>query len=112
MNNKLITLTSIIILTTVFTLFCSFKIKEDIIPNFKLENDLIAEAFKVLESKCNVCHRKQNPFMVFKLKNMEKRAVKIHRMVFLERRMPKGNDIHLTKKEYSTLKKWLSTQNI
>ncbi len=70
------------------------------------------DAFDILEAKCNSCHRRQNPFMVFKLKNMAKRAPKIHRMVFIERRMPKGDEIRLSYAEYTTLEKWLFTENI
>lgn len=70
------------------------------------------EAFLILDTKCNVCHRKQNPFMVFKEKNMSKRAKKIYQMVFVERRMPKGDEIRLTNEEYNTLEKWLFTQQI
>ncbi|MBT33514.1 MAG: hypothetical protein CMO01_27945 [Thalassobius sp.] len=74
--------------------------------------ELKQAAFEVLNNKCNVCHRKQNPFMVFSLKNMEKRAAKINMQVFIKQRMPKGDEIKLTEKEYSTLKEWLSTQNL
>lgn len=76
----------------------------------KNSEELKTEAFKILENKCNVCHRKQNPFMVFSLKNMEKRAEKIYKQVFEKRRMPKGNEIKLTTEEYSHLDNWLQTQ--
>lgn len=69
-------------------------------------------AFEILDTKCNVCHRRQNPFMVFKEKNMEKRAKKIYKMVFVERKMPKGDEVHLTNEEYANLEKWLFTQKI
>ena len=68
-------------------------------------------ALSVLQTKCNVCHRKQNPFKVFSVKNMEKHASKIHKQVFVKQRMPKG-DIKLTTEEYSKLKEWLLTQTI
>ena len=70
------------------------------------------EVLTILENKCNVCHLKQNPSMIFKEKNMSKRAPKIYKMVFQERRMPKGNKIPLTNEENATLEKWLFTQNI
>jgi uncharacterized membrane protein len=76
----------------------------------KATEPLKQEAFKILDAKCNVCHRKQNPFMVFKEKNMSKRASKIYQMVFVERRMPKGEEIQLTKSEYNTLEQWLKTE--
>lgn len=66
-------------------------------------------ALKVLQSKCNVCHKKQNPFMVFKAKNMEKRASKINNMVFITGKMPKGDQYTLTQKEYDTLNSWISS---
>lgn len=69
-------------------------------------------AFEILKTKCNVCHKKQNPFMVFNEKNMVRRAPKIYRMVVVERKMPKGNDIRLTNEEFVLLEKWLLTQNI
>ena len=70
------------------------------------------EAFEILNTKCNACHRKQNPFMIFNEKNMSRRASKIHRMVFIERRMPKGDEVRLTNEEYVKLEKWLFTQDI
>jgi len=74
------------------------------------ENQLKNDAFQVLDTKCNICHLRQNPFMIFKPKNMEKRANLIHEMVFVQRRMPKGDDIKLTKNEYGLLEDWLKTQ--
>jgi hypothetical protein len=41
-------------------------------------NDLKAEAFAILNAKCNTCHRKQNPFRVFTLKNMNRHAARIY----------------------------------
>jgi uncharacterized membrane protein len=73
---------------------------------------LKTEAFNILENKCNVCHRKQNPFMVFNLKNMEKRAKKINKNVFELQRMPKGDEIKLTSEERETLKNWIQSLNI
>ncbi len=70
------------------------------------------EAFLVLEAKCNVCHRKQNPFMVFSVKNMEKRAPKIYKQVYITKRMPKGDQVILTNNERTILKQWLIEQNI
>jgi uncharacterized membrane protein len=74
-------------------------------------NQLKEEAFRILDTKCNGCHRKQNPFMIFSEKNMSKRAKKIYRMVFIERRMPKGNEVQLTQSEYNVLNRWLKTEN-
>ena len=28
------------------------------------------KALKILQNKCNVCHKKRNPFMIFKQKNI------------------------------------------
>ncbi len=76
------------------------------------DHKLMKEAFDILDTKCNGCHRKRNPFMVFNEKNMTKRAPKIYRAVFIERKMPKGSEVRLSKEEYFKLEKWLSTQNI
>ena len=70
------------------------------------------EAFKVLQTKCNVCHEKQNRMMVFNEKNMIKRAKRIYRAVFIEKKMPKGNEVQLTTEDFARLEKWLLTQNI
>ena len=74
--------------------------------------ELKQEALEILEQKCNTCHRKQNPFMIFKAKNMEKRAPKIYEQVFRTRRMPKGNENPLSAEQYRALKTWLLTQNL
>ncbi|MEQ8910183.1 MAG: hypothetical protein RIC95_13380 [Vicingaceae bacterium] len=96
--------------------FTVFDTKGAITENHDSLNDhdenLKKAAMQILELKCNVCHKKQNPFMVFKEKNMAKRAKKINQMVFIERRMPKGNEIKLTASEYDKLKEWLNTQKI
>jgi len=68
------------------------------------------QVLKVLQRKCNVCHRKQNPRRVFTLDNMERLAPKIYRQVIVKKRMPKGNAQKLTAQEYTMLKNWLSAQ--
>lgn len=75
-------------------------------------DELKKEVFDILNTKCNTCHRKQNPFKVFSLKNMDKHAPKIHQQVFIKRRMPKGDKIKLTDQEYQSLQQWLQSQNI
>ena len=74
--------------------------------------ELKEEALEILRAKCNVCHRRQNPFMVFNEKNMVKRARKIYYQVFVAKRMPKGDRIQLSETDYDTLKKWLNALNI
>lgn len=71
-----------------------------------LENELKNKSFEILNSKCNICQRKQNPFKIFKLKNMDKYAPRIYQQVFIKKRMPKGDQIKLTDKEYQTLNGW------
>lgn len=75
-------------------------------------NDLKAEAFAILDAKCNTCHRRQNPFRVFTLKNMNRHAARIYKQVFVYRRMPKGNAPRLTDLEYRTLKLWIDSLNL
>ena len=72
--------------------------------------DLKVEALQILQSKCNVCYKKKNPRRVFNLENMSDLAPKIHKQVFVKKRMPKGNEIRLTAEEYDTLKQWLLTE--
>lgn len=49
---------------------------------------------------------------VFTLANMDDLAHKIHKQVFIKKRMPKGKDIKLTSYEYNALRKWLETQTL
>lgn len=85
--------------------------ESDFIPNSsRLEgqgDELREGAFHILDSKCNVCHRKQNPFRIFSRKNMDKNAPRIYKQVFVKRRMPKG-DIRLTDEEYQMLEEWIN----
>lgn len=67
------------------------------------------KAFRILKTKCNVCHVKQNRKKVFTLDNMDFFAAKIHKQVFVKKRMPKGKEITLTNSDYTTLKNWLKT---
>lgn len=76
------------------------------------EPDFRIAVLRILETKCNQCHRRQNPFMIFKERNLEKRAKKIYRQVFELKRMPKGDEYTLTEKEYRTLRQWLKTQKL
>jgi len=66
-------------------------------------------AFNVLQAKCNVCHRTENPGRIFTEKNMDKLVKKINRQVFVWKRMPKGNEIQLTIEEKESLENWIET---
>lgn len=79
-------------------------------PSTTASDELKMEALNVLRSKCNVCHKKQNPFMVFNAKNMTRRSTKINNAVFVTKRMPKGDTYELTDDERTTLKNWLDNQ--
>lgn len=68
------------------------------------------EAFTVLQTQCNICHRDQNPSKVFTTENMNGFAKKIKRQVFVWKRMPKGKDNNLTEEEKEILKAWLNQQ--
>lgn len=73
--------------------------------------DLKEEAFKILESKCNACHQVEKR-KVFTLENMESQAKKIHKQVFVKKKMPKGDLFKLTQEESDLLKKWLLSLDI
>ncbi len=76
------------------------------------EDPIKEKVLTILQKKCNVCHKKKNPFMVFKLKNMDKRSKKIFNQVFVKKRMPKGDNITLTTRESQELLTWInSTKN-
>jgi len=116
MKAQLITTLWLGIITAGIILLSSFdtasvrKTQDHALPLFA--NTLQREALEILQTKCNICHRKQNPLMVFKEKNMSKRAKKIYKQVFIEKRMPKGDEIRLSNEEYIALEKWLFTQEI
>lgn len=67
-------------------------------------------ALKVLQIKCNVCHRRQNPFRVFTAENMNKNAPNIYEQVFVKKSMPKVGALPLTAAEQAALKKWLEAE--
>jgi uncharacterized membrane protein len=67
-----------------------------------------SKVYEILQVKCNSCHRKQNPFMIFSEKNMDKRAEKIYQQVIVQKRMPKEGK--LTNEEYNLIKEWLLTE--
>lgn len=72
--------------------------------------DLSAAAYRILDLKCNSCHRKRNPFLIFRPKNIDRRADRIYRAVFVGKRMPKAGGEPLTPAESDTLKRWLQTK--
>ena len=74
--------------------------------------DMEEAVLAILDAKCNVCHKRQNPFRVFKSKNLDKNAPKIKEQVFVKKRMPKGDEIKLTEQELNTLNTWLTTKNL
>jgi len=113
MKQKLTNMFRLIIFAVEFTALLAFSIphaNKDVQAGRGLKDDLKRAAFEILSTKCNVCHKKQNPFLVFSIKNMERRASRIYQQVFVKRRMPKGDNTQLTVEEYATLEQWLSTQ--
>lgn len=65
------------------------------------------EVMTILEEKCNVCHRKEQPFIIFKSKNLERNRKRIKQQVFDYKLMPKGDEIKLTESEKVLLMDWL-----
>ena len=118
MKKEIIHLLFLGLLIVFANLFSAFEILKQPVTTVNLtiasdpEPGLKGVAFEVLKAKCNVCHKKQNPFKVFSLKNMDKHAPKIYKQVFVYKRMPKGNQTKLTDKEYQALKNWLKSKNI
>jgi len=77
-------------------------------PELRIErhDSLKLKALSVLELRCNSCHRKQNPFKVFKERNMNKYAAKVYQQVFVLKRMP-GDGSKLSESEKKLLLTWL-----
>jgi uncharacterized membrane protein len=74
------------------------------------DDDAKKAALTILQQKCNVCHRTDNPGKVFTIDNMEALAPKIYKQVFVKQRMPKGRNIQLTAEESQVLKNWVKTK--
>lgn len=88
----------------------SAELKLTSVPCQTTDKSIKIQAFRILDIKCNSCHRKRNPFMIFSEKNMSKRAEKINKQVFELKRMPKKEGKPLSEKEYQTLKIWIQSQ--
>lgn len=71
-------------------------------------SSLNAKALAVLKNKCNDCHLKKNKSVIFDEKNMASNARRIHKMVFVKKKMPK-EDVTLTAQESLDLKAWLKS---
>lgn len=116
MKAKLIAISWLGVLTAALIIISAFNAQPAPYQNHHELPDnadqLKEEALQILDAKCNVCHRKQNPFMVFNEGNISKKARKIYQLVFVDQRMPKGNEVRLTEGEYDQLEKWLKTQKI
>lgn len=116
MKAKLISTTWLGVMSAVMMVVSAFNTPVDHNRNYHglsdYDDQLKKEAFQILNPKCNVCHCDQNPVLVFKENNMTRRAEKIYRTVYVEQRMPKGNEIRFTRAEYTQVDKWLRTQKI
>jgi uncharacterized membrane protein len=77
---------------------------------YKAADDLKHQVLTILNNKCNVCHRTDNPGKVFTHENIETYSSQIYRQVFVKRRMPKGSLVKLTNEEETILRKWLQQQ--
>jgi len=78
---------------------------------FAKDNPIKEQAFRILEAKCNVCHKKKNKRRIFTYENMDGYRKRIDKQVFKWKRMPKGRDIKLTAEEYAQLKTWITSLN-
>ncbi len=65
------------------------------------------QAFKVLQTKCNLCHSTKKRVDVFTFQNMDSLATDINQQVFIKRKMPKGRKFNLTAVEEQALKDWI-----
>ncbi len=81
----------------------------DEISQIITENPYQKKALTILQNKCNACHRKRNPFLIFKERNMNRRAPRIYKQVFELKRMPKKDGVPLTADEYQILKSWIES---
>lgn len=95
----------------IFTFSDSPKIAKKAINSYTYSNqeDLKANAFKVLTAQCNVCHATKKRQDIFTFGNMESLASDINKQVFLKKKMPKGRKNKLSEQEILALKNWLNS---
>lgn len=73
------------------------------------QDSVSLKAFRILDTKCNVCHTKRNSRRIFTTENMDSWSDDVYRQVFVKKRMPKGNEIRLEAAEYSLLFAWIKS---
>ena len=91
-------------------LLVSFGNSQGELATFVPVSEKQQRAFKVLENKCNECHRKDKPSKTFTIANMNRFAKSINKQVFIKKKMPKGDEVTLTAAEVNTLKAWLAVE--
>ena len=97
----LIKISTAIIATLTFTTIDSYysncTIQEPIVHYSSMASAKTCQekAYQILESKCNLCHRKRNKRQIFTQENMNDWANDIYTQVFVKKRMPKDKEIRL-----------------
>ena len=95
-----------LILQSTFTM-ATEKPNSKYLKVYSSEEILRKEAFEILDSKCNVCHRKQNPSWSSKKRICPRGQKKSIRWSLLNGECPW--ETISTNEEYEKLKKWLFT---
>ena len=76
---------------------------------FEKQEGIKNDAFRILQTKCNVCHSTKRKTEIFTFQNMDSLATDINQQVFIKRKMPKGQKFNLTEAEEKSLKNWINT---
>ena len=99
-----------LVITTVDSYNSNGATDESIAQHFSkaLDKSSKEKAYKILESKCNICHRKRNRRRVFTKENMDTWANDIYKQVFIKKRMPRGKKVKLSPDEYQDLLTWIT----
>jgi len=95
------------ILALYFISSLDFEINRDRAAYIIQKNTTKEEAFKVLQTKCNVCHATKKRVTIFTYENMDSLANEINKQVFIKKKMPKGRKIKLTTSEEENLILWV-----
>ncbi|MGB3150134.1 MAG: hypothetical protein WBB27_05680 [Maribacter sp.] len=96
----------------VISLSFSFGFVSEILPIINIypkQDSIQEEAFRVLQTKCNVCHASKKKVDIFTYQNMDSLALEINQQVFIKKKMPKGRKIKLTTGEQEQLKTWMAS---
>jgi uncharacterized membrane protein len=99
-----------ILFFTIYIVNSPIQHQEDLLYKNIIVTSEKKAALTILQNHCNECHQHKKKKYVFTEDNMTSFATKIHQQVFVKKKMPKGNNFLLSKKDETILLEWLTTE--